>query len=98
MERKFNSDIWRKVATDYHCDLRELKNAIIIAYYYPDKNSVDSYYSISPRSFFPFKNKYYDQRFTNAAEPMALAEKIIRSWVESLFEPENKVTIKQINE
>lgn len=90
MEKSFNKDLWRKIDSDFHCDLKEMKNAAIVAYYFGKKVGEDDYFSISPRSFFPFKKQYYDLRFNDATDAMKLAERLIKEWVASLFKPEEK--------
>ncbi len=81
----FGSNLWLKKDSDYHCSLKEMKDAIIVAYYL-GKGLSKNYYSISPRSYFPFKNEIYELKFDKAEEAIKLGEKIVVAWVQSLFE------------
>ncbi len=73
-----------------------MKDAIVVAYYLDSTAP----YGISTRSYFPFKNDIYNQRFDKAEDAIKLAEEIVFKWVQSLFEiPEpNTILIGNANQ
>ncbi len=75
-------NFWRKDGRDYIADIGTMKRAIVIRCY----SGIDSqYYSISICSFFPFKQKHYDTQFDTYEPAIALAESVLKEWVQSLF-------------
>ena len=88
------SDSWIPDGEDYILHLGMMKHAVIVARYVPSFGEVfngkDSWYSISPRSVFPFGEGQEDKRFDNAVDAMAFAEKIILKWLNSIMVDENK--------
>lgn len=77
---------WRSDGKDWIADLPQMKKAIVVAYYTPKFPSQDeSYYAISPRSFFPFTDDENHTRFDNYYDCCVYAESIILNWIKALF-------------
>ena len=77
---------WRSDGMDWIADLTQMKRAVLVAFYLPKvpiKNT--SYYSISPRSYFPFTNEQHDKKFDEYYDCCIYAESIIRDWINSLL-------------
>ena len=91
------SPCWRKDGGDYICDLPELPKAMVVAYYY-DRGSRSAYYSISPRSWFPFKDADYEQRHDSALPAIRHSEKVVLSFVSAFLKGINSSDIKQLGD
>jgi hypothetical protein len=77
---------WRSNGMDWIADLPEMEKAIVVTYYTPNFPSHDGhYYSISPRSFFPFTDNDNKTRFDNYYDCCVYAESIILNWIKALF-------------
>jgi hypothetical protein len=74
---------WRTDGMDKIADLGEMKQAIVVAFYTPRKD--DNYYSISPRSYFPFNDTQLHKKYDDYYECCMYAESIIVDWVQSLL-------------
>lgn len=74
---------WRTDGMDKIADLGEMKQAIVVAFYTPRKG--DNYYSISPRSYFPFNDSQLHEKYDDYYECCMYAESIIIDWVQSLL-------------
>jgi hypothetical protein len=77
-------NFWRKDGHDYIADIGTMKKAVIIRYYLGGAIR-NNYYSISEASYFPFSKEQYDQRFDTPEPAMALAESVLKEWVQSLL-------------
>lgn len=73
---------WRKDGRDYICDLPELPKAIVITFY---KGAISNYYSISVRSWFPFKDAEYEKEYEDYKEAISDAEKVILKFISSFL-------------
>jgi hypothetical protein len=74
---------WRSDGMDFIADLGEMKKAIVVAFYTPIGRK--NYYSISPRSYFPFTDSQHYMKFDDYKECCEYSESIIKDWVQSLF-------------
>ena len=68
---------------DKLADLGEMKKAIVVSLYTPLCD--DNYYSISPRSYFPFTDAQHHRKFDDYYDCCMYAESIILDWVKSLL-------------
>jgi len=82
---------WRSDGMDWIADLNEMKKAVVVAFYTPSMD--DNYYSISPRSYFPFTDAQYRRKYDNYYDCCVYAESIILDWVKSLLLNEKDVTL-----
>ncbi|MBK7362903.1 MAG: hypothetical protein IPJ01_11445 [Micavibrio sp.] len=81
--KKELKSFWRTDGMDKVADLGEMKKAVVVAYYTPIGSG--NYYSISPRSYFPFNYEQGDKKFDNYYDCCLYAESIIIGWVSSLL-------------
>jgi hypothetical protein len=88
------SSRWIQDGQDYILHLGVMQKAVVVARYVPSLHEVvsgkSSWYSISPRSIFPFGDGQQEKRFDNAADAVAFAEKIILNWLNSIMIDGNK--------
>lgn len=82
-----NKDYWIKDGHDYILHLGSLKKAIIIAYYFDNKklNNGVGYYSISTRSFFPFKDADFELKYEIPELCKEYACCKVKEWLESVY-------------
>lgn len=73
---------WREDLYDFILDLGTMKKAVVVANYL---GLGGSYYSISPRSYFPFSDENYDKRFKNPEHCKEYAISILKDWFKSIF-------------
>lgn len=71
------SSKWYEDGCDFIIDIGNMKKAIVVAYY------VGGYYSISPRSYFPFSKFDYEQAFKNPVDCIKYSEIKFLEWVNS---------------
>ncbi len=76
---------WEEYGRDYILHLGSMRKAIVVAAYGNSGYSQVDYYSISPRSFFPFSDEDREVRFTDAEECKKYSILKVREWFESVF-------------
>ena len=83
---------WVTDGHDFILHLGNMKKAIMVAKYISNSNPLEwlssqkHYYSVSPRSYFPFTNGQMDKRFKNNIEAMVYAEEIFCEWAKSFID------------
>ena len=89
-----NKSHWHQDGNDFILHLGTMRKAIVVAAYSDAKkdglisaclNNKIRYYSISPRSYFPFDNKDYERKFDNSGECKQYAMMCVKNWLESVF-------------
>jgi len=82
---------WEKQGHDHILHIGTMRKAIVVSGYCNGIGGVltssVSYYSISPRSYFPFSDSDYNKRFENPEECKDYAVSKIRDWVQSILCP-----------
>lgn len=91
---KGTDSLWEKDGHDYILHLGTMRKAIVVAAYFDNKkssffqaclsNRID-YYSISPRSYFPFKDVDFERKFNNPDECKEYAISCVKDWLKSVF-------------
>lgn len=80
---------WIQDGHDYILHLGVMKKAVVIAKYVPSlrelRSGEGSWYSISPRSIFPFGEAQTEVRFKTAIEAVQYAERIVLNWLNSIM-------------
>lgn len=87
--KKELKSFWRTDGMDKVADLGEMKKAVVVAFYTPIGGS--NYYSISPRSYFPFNDAQLHKKYDDYYECCMYAESIIVDWVQSLLVSKQEV-------
>jgi len=87
-ENKTAPDRWTPDGHDYILHLGTMRKAVVVARYVPSVGQVwngkNSWYAISPRSYFPFADEQQEKRFETAIEAISYAEGIILEWLNSI--------------
>jgi hypothetical protein len=94
LQNKVLKSFWRTDGMDKVADLGEMKKAIVVAFYTP--RGGENYYSVSPRSYFPFNDAQLHRKFDDYYECCMFAESIIIGWVSSLL-MSNKHEVKSLD-
>lgn len=89
-----NKTYWEQDGNDFILHLGTMRKAIVVAAYSDAKkdgligacltNKI-RYYSISPRSYFPFDSKDYERKFDNSEDCKKHAITCVKNWLESVF-------------
>ena len=82
---------WRTDGMDKVADLGEMKQAVVVAFYTP-RGGIN-YYSISPRSYFPFTDTQLHKKYDDYYDCCIYAESIILDWVKSPLINESDILI-----
>jgi hypothetical protein len=87
-QNKKAPDRWTPDGHDYILHLGTMRKAVVVARYVPSLGQVwngkNSWYAISPRSYFPFTDEQQEKRFETAIEAISYAEVIILEWLNSI--------------
>lgn len=81
-------DRWVRDGHDYILHLGTMQKAVVVSRYVPSMGQLhsgdDSWYAISPRSYFPFTDEQQEKKIPTPIEAIAYAEKIILEWLNSI--------------
>lgn len=81
-------DRWIRDGHDYILHLGTMRKAVVVARYIPQGQNIfdtkNSWYAISPRSYFPFTDAQQEKRFKTGLEAIGYAEGIILEWLNSI--------------